>query len=91
VKKLREAGYHTVEAITYIPKKSLLAVKGISEQKAEKILLEATKLNSRILGFFTATEMFQKRSELIQVSTGSKELDKLLGGQYFIFCISSFL
>jgi len=80
VKKLREAGYHTVEAITYIPKKSLLAVKGISEQKAEKILLEATKLNSRILGFFTATEMFQKRSELIQVSTGSKELDKLLGG-----------
>lgn len=32
------------------------------------------------MGFTTATEFHQKRSELIQLTTGSKELDKLLGG-----------
>ena len=32
------------------------------------------------MGFTTATEFHQKRSEIIQISTGSKELDKLLGG-----------
>ena len=31
-------------------------------------------------GFTTATEMHLKRSQIIQVTTGSKELDKLLNG-----------
>ena len=37
VKKLRDAGFHTVEAVTFVPRKGLIAVKGISEQKAEKV------------------------------------------------------
>lgn len=53
-------------------------IKGISEAKAEKILLEASKLVP--MGFTTATEFHQKRSEIIQLTTGSRELDKLLGG-----------
>lgn len=32
------------------------------------------------MGFTTATEFHQRRSELIQITTGSSELDKLLGG-----------
>ncbi len=32
------------------------------------------------MGFTTATEVHQKRSEIVQLTTGSKELDKLLGG-----------
>jgi DNA repair protein RAD51 len=40
LKKLSEAGLHTVEAVAYTPKKNLMAIKGISEQKAEKILAE---------------------------------------------------
>ena len=39
---------------------------------------EAAKLVP--MGFTTATEFHQKRSEIIQVTTGSKELDKLLQG-----------
>jgi DNA repair protein RAD51 len=36
------------------------------------------------MGFTTATEFHQKRSEIIQITTGSKELDKLLqGNKYF--------
>jgi DNA repair protein RAD51 len=78
VKKLRENGYHTVEAVAYAAKKALLAVKGISEAKADKLLAEAAKLVS--LGFTTATEVHKRRQEVITITTGSKELDRLLGG-----------
>lgn len=39
VKKLEEAGFHTVEAVAYAPKKELINIKGISEAKADKILV----------------------------------------------------
>lgn len=78
VKKLGEAGYHTVESIAYAPKKALIMIKGISEAKADKIQNEAAKLVP--MGFTTATEFHQRRSEIIQLTTGSKEFDKLLGG-----------
>ena len=41
VKKLEEAGYYTVESIAFAPKKSLLAIKGISEAKADKIAVSS--------------------------------------------------
>lgn len=75
---MQEAGYHTVESVAFAPKKSLITIKGISEAKAEKILTEASKLVP--MGFTTATEFHQKRAEIIQLTTGSKELDRLLGG-----------
>merc|ERR1719351_712694 len=78
VKKLMAAGFYTVESVVYAPKKKLIDIKGISEQKADKIQLEAMKLVPT--GFTTATEMHLKRSQIIQVTTGSKELDKLLNG-----------
>lgn len=39
IKKLQEAGLHTIEAVAYTPKKMLLAIKGISDAKADKILV----------------------------------------------------
>ncbi|KAG7331871.1 hypothetical protein KOW79_005840 [Hemibagrus wyckioides] len=78
LKKLEDAGFHTIEAVAYAPKKELLNIKGISEAKADKILGEAAKLVP--MGFTTATEFHQRRAEIIQISTGSKELDKLLQG-----------
>lgn len=100
VKKLQEAGLHTIEAVAYTPKKMLLAIKGISDNKADKILvnlncdhsyvcillfymsffykMEAYKLIP--MGFTTASEFHVKRSEIIQLTTGSKEFDKLLQG-----------
>ncbi|XP_013414947.1 DNA repair protein RAD51 homolog 1 [Lingula anatina] len=78
IKKLEEAGYYTVEAVAFAPKKSIITIKGISEAKADKILGEAAKMVP--MGFTTATEFHQKRSEIIQITSGSKELDKLLQG-----------
>lgn len=78
IKKLAEAGYNTVESIAYAPKKHLLCIKGISEAKADKIMNEALKIVP--MGFTTATAAHQKRAELVQLTTGSRELDRLLGG-----------
>ncbi|KJE95065.1 DNA repair protein RAD51 1 [Capsaspora owczarzaki ATCC 30864] len=79
-KKLMEAGYNTVESVVYTPRKTLLTVKGISEAKADKIIGEATKLVP--MGFTTASEFHQRRSDLVTLTSGSKELDKLLQGGF---------
>lgn len=78
IKKLTEAGYHTVESVAYTPKKALLVIKGISETKADKFLTEASKLVN--MGFTTAMDIHHRRQELISITTGSSELDKILGG-----------
>jgi len=78
VKKLQEAGFFTVESVVYAPRKKVTDIKGISEAKAEKLQMEGFKLVPT--GFTTATEMHLKRSQMIQITTGSKELDKLLNG-----------
>jgi len=38
IKKLQEAGLYSVEALTRAPRKELIAIKGFSEVKVDKIL-----------------------------------------------------
>lgn len=38
IKKMEEAGFHTVEAVAFTPKKHLVIVKGLSEAKVDKII-----------------------------------------------------
>ena len=45
IKKLTECGFHTVESVAYATKKALMAIKGISEAKADKLQAEGTKKN----------------------------------------------
>ncbi|AAK39666.1 DNA repair protein Rad51 homolog (nucleomorph) [Guillardia theta] len=78
IKKLQDSGFHTIESLAYIPKKKLIEIRGISELKAEKILLEVSRLVP--LGFCSATECYKIRQDLIYLTSGSKELDKILGG-----------
>ncbi|KAL7309349.1 RecA recombinase Rhp51 [Mucor circinelloides] len=78
IKKLQSAGFYTVDAIAYSPKKSLLAIKGLSEAKVEKIMKEVSGLID--IGFTTALDVQQRRNDLIYITTGSRDLDTLLGG-----------
>jgi DNA repair protein RAD51 len=48
IKKLQEAGLHTIEAVAYTPKKHLLNIKGISEAKADKIMVNNCILKIKI-------------------------------------------
>jgi DNA repair protein RAD51 len=57
-----------------------MIIKGISEAKADRMIMEASKLVP--MGFTTATEFHIRRSELIAITTGSSQLDALLGGGF---------
>jgi DNA repair protein RAD51 len=59
IKKLEEAGFHTVEAVAFTPKKNLVTVKGLSENKVDKIIEAAGKIVQ--MGFQTASTFFEKR------------------------------
>lgn len=75
---MEEAGFYTIESVAYTPKKTLTTIKGLSEAKVDKIVAEVAKHVK--MGFTTATDFHQKRSELVMLTTGSKELDNLLRG-----------
>lgn len=55
-----------------------MAIKGISDGKADKIIQEASKLVA--MGFKTAAEVHMIRANIVYITTGSAELDRLLGG-----------
>ncbi|KAL6749248.1 DNA repair protein RAD51-like protein 1-like protein [Haematococcus lacustris] len=78
IKKLIEGGIHTVEALAHAPKKELTAIKGISEAKVDKLQQAAWKLVP--MGFTTAAVVAEQRGEIVQVTTGCKELDSILEG-----------
>lgn len=80
IQKLKAGGYHTIEAIAHSTMRKLIEVKGISEQKAQKLkeLIKSQQLVS--LGFQTASNKLQLMKDQISISTGSSDLDQLLGG-----------
>ena len=59
-------------------KKRLCEIKGISDAKVDKIKDAANKLDSD--SFITGFVYAEKRKACFRVSTGSNELDRILGG-----------
>lgn len=57
VNKLKEAGMHTVDAVAMATKKQLVAIKGISEVKADKMLKAAREMVN--VGFTTVGYVFK--------------------------------
>ena len=78
INKLKAYGLCTVASILMITKKELLNIKGITDQKIEKIQEAAMKLEAG--GFTTGLGILLKRKNLLRITTGSKKLDELLGG-----------
>lgn len=78
LKKLAEAGFTTAESIAFATKKQLIDVKGISEAKADKIMTAASQVVP--MGFCSATDFHQQRQDMVSITTGATELDKLLAG-----------
>ncbi|KAF5956500.1 hypothetical protein HYC85_003725 [Camellia sinensis] len=87
IKKLKDAGLCTVESVAYSPRKELLQIKGISEAKVDKIIeagmfSQFVVVSSKLipLGFTSASQLHAQRLEIIQLTSGSRELDKVLEG-----------
>ncbi|XWS70135.1 hypothetical protein CRYUN_Cryun03dG0023300 [Craigia yunnanensis] len=78
VKKLKDAGLCTVESVAYTPRKDLLQIKRLSEARVDKIMEAASKLVP--LGFTSAIPLHAQRLEIIQKTSGSSKLDKILEG-----------
>lgn len=78
IKKFIEAGYHTVEALCYVPRKMLIHVKGISDNKLDKVLDAAKKMVK--MDFMSAGAYLEQTKDRVMISTGSKSLDTLLNG-----------
>ncbi|MFH0956666.1 MAG: DNA repair and recombination protein RadA [Candidatus Aenigmatarchaeota archaeon] len=76
--KLRESGFTEIMSIAASSAGVLSAATGIGTDTAEKIIAEARKMLK--MGFEPATEVLKKRQHIGRISTGSVELDKMLGG-----------
>ncbi|MBM5805639.1 MAG: DNA repair and recombination protein RadA [Candidatus Verstraetearchaeota archaeon] len=76
--KLRRAGISSVRDLAAIPVKELLAMSELGEGKAE----EATKRarEAALPKVFTAREYLERRRNMPRLTTGTKNLDELLGG-----------
>jgi len=78
VKKLKEAGFYSVESVAYASRRELADVKGVSDAKVSKIKDAASQLVPS--GFATAHTILAARGSLIRITTGSTALDGILGG-----------
>ncbi len=78
-RKLREAGYTTIEAIAVSSPAELSSAAEIGESTALKIIQAARKLAS-IGGFESGDKILERRKNVAKITTGSKALDELLGG-----------
>jgi len=77
-KKLEDVGYRSIEGIAAASVKELSSLAGIGESTAQKIIESAQRLAS--IGLETADKLWQKRQAVERITTGSRELDALLGG-----------
>lgn len=75
--KLNEMGFHTVESLATATVKELTQA-GVGEKQAAKVTAEAR--NSLALSFIRADELIKMRQNVKRLSTGSKQLDELVGG-----------
>jgi len=76
--KLRSAGITTVEAVAVTPPKEIADKAGIGFNTVLSIVDSARKL--LFSDFITAEELWKKRQDMCKCSTGSSNLNKLLGG-----------
>ena len=80
VTKLSDAGFKSVEAVSYAPKKALAAIKGFNDLKAEKLMAACAEMLD--LGFKNSKVLLMERKRLVRISSGSKALDDILGGGF---------
>ncbi len=78
IKKLKEAGICTLKRLEMVTRKELAAIRGISDAKVDKILEALGKIHQ--YGWISGTECKQQRDQVIKITTGSREFDKLLAG-----------
>ncbi|MFW9945421.1 MAG: DNA repair and recombination protein RadA [Candidatus Odinarchaeota archaeon] len=78
LKKLKEAGIVSIRTLAVYPLSKLVEEAGIGEKTALKIIKSAQEIEK--MGFKSADIIWEKRKFLKKLTTGSQNLDDLLGG-----------
>lgn len=71
-------GLYSCMAVLQCVKKELASIKGITDQKIEKLMEAASKIEKS--GWVTGLDVQLKRSRIRTITTGSVKFDELLGG-----------
>jgi len=79
--KLREAGYSDIMSIAVSSPRELADAAEIGESTGAKMILHARRF-SNIGNFETGTTLLEKRSNIGRITTGSPNLNELLGGGF---------
>jgi DNA repair protein RadA len=77
-KKLRSAGFQTVESVAVASSREVAETSGISDERARELSRRAREILN--LRFQTAEELLNLRQNVVRLTTGCTALDELLGG-----------
>jgi len=78
--KMKEVGYTDLMSVAVASPGELVDAAGMTEASARKIIVAARgALN---MGFENGDELLKKRSNVMKLTTGSKEFDKMVGGGF---------
>ncbi|HDZ16888.1 MAG TPA: DNA repair and recombination protein RadA [archaeon] len=76
--KLIKAGFSSLESIAFTPPKIIQNESGLGEKTTAKLIKASmAKLN---MGFKSAEDIWEIRKNIARITTGSQELDDILGG-----------
>ncbi|RLI33666.1 DNA repair and recombination protein RadA, partial [Candidatus Bathyarchaeota archaeon] len=89
VSKLGEAGFISIESIAITPMNELMEKTGISNETAAKLLHKVRDIIG--LEYITALEFYKKKQNAQRLTTGSNNLDRLLGGGIEMRAITEFI
>ena len=78
VKKLLKAGFTTVQAVAVTPAREIADLAGMGSDTAVKVCRLARMHVDP--GFVPALEVLEMRQHMVKCTTGSQELDRILGG-----------
>ncbi|MBI4360140.1 DNA repair and recombination protein RadA, partial [Candidatus Micrarchaeota archaeon] len=76
--KLKQAGYDNLETLAYSMPSELQEISGVGEGSAVKVINAAR--DALEMGFETGADVLERRKLIEKATTGSSELDLLIGG-----------
>lgn len=76
--KLIKAGFNSLESIAYTPPRIIKDESGLGDKTTEKLIKASMELLG--LGFKSAEAIWEHRKNIARITTGSQELDDVLGG-----------
>ncbi|MEM3445045.1 MAG: DNA repair and recombination protein RadA [Thermoplasmata archaeon] len=79
--KLREAGFTDIMSIAVSSPQTLAELCELGQAQAQKIIVAARKM-AEIGGFETGDVILEKRKKVGHLTTGSKQLDAIMGGGF---------